>query len=135
MIKRPKSTNKEPEVSQNQRDQLLALISERVGHDNHVVEYDPVVAMALIATDPEINGRDPDTGERIQGSPRDLKLALDAHKEVAKYTRPQLKQVEVVGAGGGPLEVKTTLALEIVDLIGQLTGTAKPKGETDGETK
>lgn len=136
MVKRPKSTNKEPEISAAQRENLLALIAERVAHDHNVVEYDPVVAMALIATDPEINGRDATTGAPIPGAQRNLKLALEAHKEVAKYTRPALKQVELVGEGGGPINVKTNLAMEIVELMGQLTGTGKiKKGDIDGKTK
>lgn len=128
-MKRIPSSNKEPEVSANQRQQLLDLIAERVGRDHHVVEYDPVVAMALIATDPEVNGRDPLTGERLQGHPRKLDLALAAHAQVAKYTRPQLKQVEVTGQGGGPLEVKTDLTLQVVDLIQQLAGVVTRKRE------
>jgi hypothetical protein len=40
--------------------------------------------------------------------------------EVARYTRPQLKQLEVTGVGGGPIEVKSGLAKEIAELIGVL---------------
>lgn len=130
-VRRPKSSNKEPEVSDNQREMLLALIAERVSAEHMVVEYDPVVAMALIATDPEINGRDVVTGDRVMNAQRNLGLALAAHREVAKYTRPQLKQIEVTGAGGGPLEVKTKLAIDIVELMAQLTGTSTVKKGED----
>jgi hypothetical protein len=43
--------------------------------------YDPIVAMAEIANDDK----------------NDIEIRLTAHKEVAKYTRPQLKSVEHTG--------------------------------------
>ncbi|MCH7928628.1 MAG: hypothetical protein IID03_11735 [Candidatus Dadabacteria bacterium] len=47
-------------------------------------DYDPVCAMAEIANDKKVN----------------ISLRLAAHKEVAKYRRPQLKAIEVTGADG-----------------------------------
>ena len=47
--------------------------------------YDPVIAMASIAHDPE----------------SDPQMVFNAHKEVAKYTRPQLKAVDLTSTGGG----------------------------------
>lgn len=140
MIKRVKSDPREPTVSDQQRSDLLKLIRQKVQEAHGVVGYDPVVAMAVIGTDPVLNGleADPltevpaDPAKGIAGRPayrrRDTRVVMDAHKEVAKYTRPQLKQIEVTGAGGGPLEVTHTLAGEIADLIGALTGTTAEKG-------
>ena len=133
MIKRVKSSNAEPAVSDRQRENLLALIQEQVERHNGVVGYDPVVAMALIATDPVVNGLAPDPLTANNDHPegvlrRDRRIAMDAHKEVAKYTRPQLKQMELTGPGGGPVQVAHDLAGEIADLIAGLTGTTAEKG-------
>lgn len=142
MIKRPKSNPHEPEVSDRQREDLLTLIQREVERHHGVIGYDPVVAMALIATDPVVNGLAPDPLTAVPANPakgleaippvirRDRKTALDAHKEVAKYTRPQLKQVEVSGLGGGPIIMKSGLASEIADLIAALSGTTAEKGST-----
>ena len=134
MIKRPKSDPREPAVSEAQRDTLLALIRERVAAVNGLEGYDPVVALALIATDPVVNGLAPDPLYADAAHPegqlrRDRRLAVDAHKEVARYPRPQLKQVEVTGAGGGPLVVQHGLASEIADLIAGLTQTTAERTE------
>ena len=140
MIKRVKSCNKEPEVSDNQRQMLMDEIARRVAETHNLAEYDPVIAMALIATDPEVNGINKLTGERTtyidhEGreklTQRDLGLALAAHREVAKYTRPQLKQVELVGSGGGPLEIKTELAINVANLIQEVVGIKGAKNVED----
>src|SRR5512147_1848530 len=95
-IKRIPSSNQEPEPSASQHRLLLDRIQAKVAEVNGLEQYDPVVAMALIATDPTIqanaitvlpNGTQVPTGN--------VPLALKAHSEVAKYTHPTLKQIEV----------------------------------------
>lgn len=51
--------------------------------------YDPVLAMVKIATDNE----------------NDIFLRFNAHKEVAKYIRPQLRAVEVKNVDQKPVNV------------------------------
>lgn len=123
MIKRPKSNPQEPPVSQAQRDALLELLRERVAATHGIEAYDPVVEMALIATDPGVvaaaSALDPLMGKKV---------ALKAHAEVARYVHPTVKTVELSGPGGGPIEVKTNLASEIADLITKISGTTVPPG-------
>lgn len=49
--------------------------------------YDPVISMVEIANDKKV----------------DMSLRLAAHKEIAKYLRPQLKAIELTGQGGKDL--------------------------------
>lgn len=72
---------------------LIEYLQSRMKELYGLDRYDPVVAMAVIACD--VN------------NPVDLRLA--AHKAVAPYVRPQLKQVEITGADGGAIEVRTSL--------------------------
>lgn len=114
-IKRPASSNREPTVSVWQQEKLRQLISDEVRARHGLTSYDPVVAMALIGCDPA-NSSDPS-------------LVLSAHKEVAKYLHPTLKQVEVAGPGGGPVSVESSEAKELVDLVRQVIS-KQSQGET-----
>jgi hypothetical protein len=63
---------------------------------NKYPDYDPVLAMAAIATDEKV----------------DLGLRLAANKEVAKYMWQQLKAIEVTGNAGGAIQVETVYRLD-----------------------
>lgn len=63
--------------------------------------YDPVVSMAYIAHD-----------ERY---PIDLRFA--AHKEVARYVRPQLKAMEISGQLENPVEIQMVFGNKNADSI------------------
>lgn len=70
-------------VNKDKRE-LLARIQEKCPG------YDPVVAMAMIATDAE----------------NALELRFQAHKEVAQYVTPKLKSVEHRGDIAGDLVIR-----------------------------
>jgi len=65
---------------------LLARCQKVTKHKN----YHPVIALAIIALD--------------EKTPTDL--SIRAHCEVAKYTTPQVKAIELSGEDGGPIEVR-----------------------------
>lgn len=114
-IKRPPSRPKEPEVDPEVREQLFELIRRKVEEVHGVTEYDPVVAMALIATDESVRGA---VGLGPAGNPLlGVQTVLKAHGEVARYVHPTVKQIELTGKDGGPVQVKSGLALEIADLL------------------
>lgn len=92
-------------------------IAEKVLEVNGLEAYDPVIAMALIATDPTIQAGASSTASGQMVVTANVPLALKAHSEVAKYTHPTLKQIEVTGQGGGAIEVRAGMAKEIVDLV------------------
>lgn len=118
MIRRPKSKPVEPETSGEMRSALLDLIRAKVLQVHGLEEYDPVVAMALIATDTTIyaaQGLGP-AGNPLLG----VQTVLKAHGEVARYVHPTVKQVELSGPAGGPLVVRSGLANEIADLLKQV---------------
>lgn len=111
-IKTPRLKPVEPDVGPDLRSELLELIRRKVLEVNDLEEYDPVVAMALIATDRNV--------QAVMGAQNPLlgvQTVLKAHSEVARYVHPTVKQVEVSGPHGGPLQVKSGLAQEIADLL------------------
>lgn len=75
---------------------LLAKIQKAVGGKG---DYDPVVQLAIFAAGYDPNAEFPDKPELV-------KLRIEAAKEVAKYLHPQKRSQEVLGKGGGPLEIK-----------------------------
>lgn len=122
MIRRPKSKPIEPETSPEMRSELLELIRKKVAEVHGLEEYDPVVAMALIATDESIQATvmPGPNGNPLIG----VQTVLKAHSEVARYVHPTVKQVELTGPAGGPVQVRSGLATEIADLL-KLVGTNK----------
>lgn len=83
---------------QNLRGRITKAMKVRYGID----DYDPVIALAEIACDPS--------------NPLDTRAA--AHARIAQYLYPALKQVEVSGPGGGPIETKN---LVVDALLGAFT--------------
>ena len=84
-------------------ERIQKTMKQRYGIDN----YDPVIAIAEIACDVT----------------NPLEIRLLAHSKVAPYVRPQLKQIELTGAEGGPLEIKHSVADELLALmVGDKTG-------------
>lgn len=126
-IKRPKSTAREPEVPPEVRDKLFDLIRRKVLEVHGLEEYDPVVAMALIACDERIAA---EVGTGPSGNPLlGIQVVLKAHGEVARYVHPTVKQVELSGPGGEPLAVRSGLAQEVAELMRVLAtggGVVKP---------
>jgi hypothetical protein len=100
-INRVRSDPHEPSVSDRQRELLFDLVKQKVQDVHGLTDYDPVVAMAIIGTDVQV----------------DVTTRLQAHGRVAKFVHPELKQVEVTGAGGGPLAVKHGVVEEVLDLM------------------
>lgn len=62
-------------------------------------DYDPVVQLAVFAAKHDPAAEFPEDAQII-------KLRLDAAKEVAKYIHPQKRSQEVVGKGGGPIQIQ-----------------------------
>lgn len=81
---------------------FVEFVQSEVVKRHGVVGYDPVVAMALIGTDPAL---------------QDLKLKLDAHKEVAKYWRAQLNRTEISGPDGAPIQVEQVEVEEMLEAV------------------
>ena len=94
------------------RDQLIELLRKKVQEHTAKAEYDPVVEMALIGCNAE----------------NDLNIRLGAHKEVAKYVRPQLKQVEVRGSLDSAVTVKHELTDQVLGVIDKLV---KRRGDSN----
>lgn len=72
-------------------ERIVAAVAEQTKHKpfkgRHIIDYDPVVEMAMISTDDEYSA-----SER-----------LTAHKEVSQYVRAKRKAIEISGPGGEPL--------------------------------
>lgn len=83
-------------------------------------EYDPVIAMSLIAVD--------------HSNPVDLRLR--AHSEVAQYTRPKLKSIEMTvdPASEEEVAVRRELAGRLVGLLEMAAG-AKAATTIDGTAR
>lgn len=84
-------------------EELLAKIKKAVRESKVLTplkaDYDPLVQLAVFASQ-----YDPDA--EFPEDPSIIKLRLDAAKEVAKYIHAQKRSQEVVGKGGGPIEIK-----------------------------
>lgn len=78
--------------SEEHHRKFIEFVQQRVKERHGIDGYDPVLAMALMATDPALD--------------EELKLQLECHKEVAKYWHSQLQRTEVTGADGGPVQVE-----------------------------
>tara|TARA_R110000868_G_scaffold189281_1_gene432158 strand:+ start:1557 stop:1889 length:333 start_codon:yes stop_codon:yes gene_type:complete len=64
-------------------------------------DYDPVVQLALIGCDTT--------------NPVDIRLV--AHSRVAKYIHAELKQIELTGEDGAPIQFQMALADRLVQVI------------------
>lgn len=76
-------------------------VARAMKHKFAVVDYEPILAIAEIGCD--------------ISNPVDIRL--NAHKSICPYFYPQLKQVEVTGANGGPIEHKMSMADELIGMI------------------
>lgn len=82
-----------PESPNRVNSDLLEMLQQAMKLRYGLDRYDPVVALAEIACD----------------SSNPVEIRMNAHAKVAPYVRAQLKQVEITGANGGAIEVKTSL--------------------------
>ena len=62
-------------------------------------DYDPVVQLAVFAAQYNPKAEFPE-------EPAIVKMRIEAAKEVAKYLHPQKRSQEVLGKGGGPIQIK-----------------------------
>lgn len=88
--KRPANSGRRKGTPNAERKDLFALLAEKFPG------YNPVAAMAEIANDKK----------------NDTNLRLQAHKEVAKYTFPQLKAIELSPGDGSKFK---SFVIELTD--------------------
>ena len=81
---------------------LLAKIRKAVAASGYLLadgtpleDYDPLVQLATFAA--QVSDSD---------DPQTKRLRIECAKEVAKYLHPQKRSQEVIGAGGGPIQVE-----------------------------
>ena len=94
---RPKRIKAQPtsQTSLDLLEQIKAAVGEITLPNGTKQDWNPVVQLAQFAAD-----KSDSDDAAIK------KLRLEAAKEVAKYLHAPLKSIEVVGAGGGPLEIR-----------------------------
>lgn len=92
---------REPGTANKPKNDLRERLQQRIKQLYGIDNYDPLVALAEIACDPN--------------NPVELRAA--SHRAIAPYVRPQLKQVELTGVDGGPIETRNLLIEGIVQAL------------------
>lgn len=120
MVLKVKSYNEEYSPSAKHREEFIRYLQEQVEKVGGPAAYDPVIAMALMAHDNSTITKLDRSGNAVEVEAVPIDLKFNAHKEVAKYVRPQLKQVELSGPDGGPIETKGAGVDELLKSIEEL---------------
>lgn len=98
---RPPNAGRKKGTPNKANTELQSRIKKHIEEKYGVVDYDPVLAMAEIAHEKK----------------HPIEIRQKCHSEVAQYFHPKKRAIEVTGADGGPVEMRTELVDGIVGLL------------------